>query len=176
MKREEIRKIFTGATREQIDQVIALNGADISRALVRRKGESTAQRQRTAETIRMLEERAAEADNLRGELEKYQREEAQRQAARQREELLARMDAVLNGRSFVSDRLREVVADDFAAALADEANRERSDAEIFDGITRDRDYFASQNPAPPMAAFAAIDAGRSRMNAMRTAMNLPLGE
>ena len=54
MKREEIRKIFTGATREQIDQVMALNGADISRALVRRKGESTAHRQRTAETIRML--------------------------------------------------------------------------------------------------------------------------
>ena len=31
MKREELNRIFENATKEQIDQVMALNGADVTR-------------------------------------------------------------------------------------------------------------------------------------------------
>ena len=90
---------------------------------------------------------------------------------------MERLDAVLAGRKFVCERLREPVADDFAAALKDKRNRGRTDAAIFEEMTRDKGYFVSQNPAPEnMGAFAAVDGGKSRTAAMRAAMDLPIGK
>lgn len=183
MKREELGRIFEGATKEQIDQVMALNGADITREQQRLKAqleEASARAERAAETIRSLETNADDAQKLRGEIEAYKWAEAKRlekeRCAAERAELMERMDAVLAGRRFVSDRLREPVADDFAKALKDEANRGKTDAAIFEAMTRDRGYFASQNPAPEnMGAFGAIDGGRNRMSALRAAMDLPIG-
>ena len=184
MKREELNRIFEGATREQIDQVMALNGADITREQQRVRAEledATARLTRAGETIRALEESAGDAERLRSEIEAYKwaelkRAEEARKTA-ERAELMERLDAVLAGRKFVSDRLREPVADDFAAALRDKRNRGRTDAAIFEEMTRDKGYFVSQNPAPEnMGAFAAIDSGRSRTAAMRAAMDLPLGK
>ena len=67
---------------------------------------------------------------------------------------MGRMDAVLGDRKFTHDRLRDVVAEDFAAALKDKANLGKSDKDIFDALTKDQGYFANQNPAginmPPM--------------------------
>ena len=184
MKREELNRIFENATKEQIDQVMALNGADVTREQQRSRAELeelTARLNRAGETIRALEESAGDADKLRSEIEAYKwaelkRAEEERSKA-ERAELMERLDAVLAGRKFVSDRLREPVADDFAAALRDKRNRGRTDAAIFEEMTRDKGYFVSQNPAPEnMGAFAAIDSGRSRTAAMRAAMDLPLGK
>ena len=183
MKREELNRIFEGASKEQIDQVMALNGADVTREQQRVKAEledATARLARAGETIRALEASAGDAERLRSEIEAYKwaemkrAEEARRSA--ERAELMERMDAVLAGRSFVSERLREPVADDFAAALKDRRNRGRTDAAIFEEMTRDKGYFLSQNPAPEnMGGFAAIDSGRSRSDALRAAMDLPIG-
>ena len=184
MKREELNRIFENATKEQIDQVMALNGADVTREQQRARAELeelTARLNRAGETIRALEESAVDADRLRSEIEAYKwaelkRAEEERSKA-ERAELMERLDAVLAGRKFVSDRLREPVADDFAAALRDKRNRGRTDAAIFEEMTRDKGYFVSQNPAPEnMGAFAAIDSGRSRTAAMRAAMDLPLAK
>ena len=184
MKREELNRIFENATKEQIDQVMALNGADVTREQQRARAELeelAARLSRAGETIRALEESAGDADKLRSEIEAYKwaelkRAEEERSKA-ERAELMERLDAVLAGRKFVSDRLREPVADDFAAALRDKRNRGRTDAAIFEEMTRDKGYFVSQNPAPEnMGAFAAIDSGRSRTAAMRAAMDLPLGK
>ena len=184
MKREELNRIFEGASKEQIDQVMALNGADITREQQRVRAEledATARLTRAGETIRALEESAGDAERLRSEIEAYKwaelkrAEEARRTA--ERAELMERLDAVLAGRKFVCERLREPVADDFAAALKDKRNRGRTDAAICEEMTRDKGYFVSQNPAPEnMGAFAAVDGGKSRTAAMRAAMDLPIGK
>ena len=183
MKREELNRIFEGASKEQIDQVMALNGADVTREQQRTRAELedvTARLNQASETIRALEASAGDADKLRSELEAYKWAELKRaeevRKAAERTELMERMEAVLAGRKFVSERLREPVADDFAAALRDKRNRGRTDAAIFEEMTRDKGYFVSQNPAPEnMGAFAAIDSGRSRTTALRAAMDLPIG-
>ena len=184
MKREELNRIFEGASKEQIDQVMALNGADVTREQQRTRAELedvTARLNQASETIRALEASAGDADKLRSELEAYKWAELKRaeevRKAAERTELMERMEAVLAGRKFVSERLREPVADDFAAALRDKRNRGRTDAAIFEEMTRDKGYFVSQNPAPEnMGAFAAIDSGRSRTTALRAAMDLPIGK
>ena len=43
--------------------------------------------------------------------------------------------------------VRTGVMNDFEKALADKANRGKSDAEIFESLTKDRDYFKSMNPS-----------------------------
>lgn len=184
MKREELLKIFSGASKEQIDQVMALNGADITREQQRAKAnldDLSARLERAGETIRAMEGDAGDAQKLRREIEAYKWAEEKRLAQQRRDaeraELEERLDAVLAGRRFVNERLREPVAADFAAALGDKANRGKTDAAVFEELTRDRGYFANQNPAPEnMGAFAPIDGGRSRMTALRAAMDLPLNE
>ena len=88
---------------------------------------------------------------------------ADEKAAAERAELMERLDAVLGGKQFIHDRMRDIVAEDFKAALADKANRGKGDAEIFEAITRDQGYFKTQNPpAPnmptpnPVNAFAGV--------------------
>ena len=74
MKREELNRIFENATKEQIDQVMALNGADVTREQQRSRAELeelTARLNRAGETIRALEESAGDADKLRSEIEAY---------------------------------------------------------------------------------------------------------
>ena len=76
MKREELNRIFEGASKEQIDQVMALNGADITREQQRVRAEledATARLTRAGETIRALEESAGDAERLRSEIEAYRR-------------------------------------------------------------------------------------------------------
>src|SRR5699024_5599537 len=85
------------------------------------------------------------------QLDAYREAEEQRKAAEkaaaEKAELMERMDAVLGGRKLIHDRMRDLLAEDFKSALADKANRGKSDAEIFDALTKDQGYFAPQNSA-----------------------------
>ncbi len=135
MKREDIARIFEGATKEQIDQIMAINGADVN---------------------------AAKSGTDKLKIDAYEQAEAQRKAdekaAAEYAELMERLDAALGDRKFIHDRMRDVVAADFADALKDKANRGKSDKEIFDSLTRDQGYFASQNPPPAnMAQMGGAD-------------------
>lgn len=156
MKREDIAKIFEGATDEQINKILDINSADIGKA----KGASSRVQEeldaanaalaKANDTIKTLEANKGDLEKVQKELDDYKAAEAQRiadeKAAAERAELMERMDAVLGERKFVHDRMRDIVADDFAKALADKANRGKADTEVFEAITRDQGYFASQNP------------------------------
>ena len=81
------------------------------------------------------------------------------------------MDAALDGRGFVHEKLRGIVAEEFRAALADEANRGKSDREVFAAVTRDKGYFANQNPSaeklpPPGAPDLERVTGKEAFRAM----------
>lgn len=153
MKREDILRIFEGATKEQIDQILDINSGDVGRALNRQKDElehATEELREAKETIAKLEQSSADADELKRQIDAY-READERRAqeareAAERAELEERFGAVSGERKFVHDMVREGVMRDFGAALKDKANRGKSDREIFDALTKDKDYFASQNP------------------------------
>ena len=177
MRREDINRIFEGATDEQVKALLDINSADITKALGKQKGDgeklqadldaANAALADAKSTIANLEAAKGDADKLQKELDEYkaadEKRKAEEKAAAERAELMERMDAVLGDKQFIHDRMRDIVAEDFKAALADKANRGKGDAEIFEAITRDQGYFKTQNPpapnmptANPVNAFAGV--------------------
>ena len=156
MKREDISKHFPEATEEQISALLDINSRDIGKA----KGDAAKIQsdldaannalKEAQNTITALEAAKGNADELQKQIDEYkaadEKRKADEQAAAERAELMERMDAVLGDRKFIHDRMRDLVADDFSAALKDKANRGKADKEIFDAVTLDKGYFASQNP------------------------------
>ena len=164
MKREDISKLFPDATDDQISALLDINSRDIGKA----KGDAgkaqsdldaanNALKEAQA-TIAALEAAKGDAEALQKQIDEYkaadEKRKADEKAAAERTELLGRMDAVLGDRKFAHERLRDVVAEDFAKALKDKANLGKSDKEVFEALTNDQGYFANQNQAqlkmPPM--------------------------
>lgn len=156
MKREDITQIFEGATKEQIDQLLNLNSADIGKAkggadkLQADLDAANAALAKARETISGLEAAKGDMEGMKKQIEAYQAAEEQRkQEAKKREaraELEERFGAVSGDRKYIHDMVREGVMRDFDAALKDRANRGKSDSEIFEALTKDKGYFASQAP------------------------------
>ena len=184
MKREDIAKIFEGATDEQINKILDINSADIGRA----KGSATKLQEdldaanaaltKANDTIKALEANKGDLDKVQKELDDYKAAEQKRiadeKAAAERSELLTRMDAVMGGRKFIHDRMRDIVADEFGKAIRDKTNVGKADKDIFDAVTKDQGYFASQNPpAGNMGGAGEISDEAAHMAAMRAAMGLP---
>lgn len=183
MKREDITRILEGAalTDEQIKALLDTNSADITHALGKQKADldaANAALKTARETISGLEAAKGSAEELQKQLDAYKAADEKRtaaeRAAAEHAEILSRMDAVLGDRKFVHDRMRDIVADEFRTALADKANRGKADKEIFDAVTKDQGYFASQNPpANDMPGAGEITDEAAHMAAMRAAMGLP---
>ena len=147
MTRNDIATILAGVelTDAQVKALLDVNSADITKALSRQKDGLTAANEalkKARETIAALEAGKADAAALQKQIDQYKRAEDGRAAAekqaREEAELLRRMDAALDGRGFVHEKLRDIVAGEFRAALADEANRGKSDREVFAAVTRDK--------------------------------------
>ena len=184
MKREDISKIFEGATDAQISALLDINSRDIGKAKAdgeKLQTELTAAQdalKKANDTITQLEAHKGDVEKLQSEIDRYRqadadRAEAERQAAA-RAELEERFNAVTGDRKFIHEFVRKGVMEDFGKALADKANRGKSDAEVFSALTKDQDYFASQNPAAEnMAQFGNVNPDNSVMAAMRAAMGLP---
>ena len=184
MKREDIAKIFEGATDEQINKVLNINSADIGKAKgsaekLQEELEATKETlSKAQETIKILEANKGDLEKVQKELDEYKASEQKRiedeKAAAERSELLTRMDAVMGERKFIHGRMRDIVADEFSKAIKDKANLGKADKEIFDEVTKDQGYFASQNPpAGNMGGIGEISDEAAHMAAMRAAMGLP---
>ena len=155
MKREDITRIMEGVTitDAQIKALLDQNSADIGKALGKQSEELTAANDALAKannTIRDLEKNKGDVEALQKQIDDYKAADQKRiddeKAAAERADLLERMDAVMDGRKLLHERMRDLIADDFDAALKDRANRGKSDKDVFDAITLDKGYFASQNP------------------------------
>lgn len=156
MTRGDITKQFPDATKEQIDALLDIHSADIGRA----KGDSAqaqadlkaaqAALDKANAAIAELEKSKGDTAALQKQIDEYRaadeaRKEAEK-AAQARQALLKRMDSVLGDRKLIHERMRDLIADDFGKALSDPANQGKSDADVFEAVTRDKGYFKSQNP------------------------------
>ena len=175
MKREDIARIFDGASEEQVKALLDINSADITKALNRQKDESDKLQtqldaandalKKANDAINDLKNSAEDAEKLKQRIADYEKADADRQqaekAAAERAELEERFGAVSGDRQYIHDMVREGVLTDFGKALADKANRGKSDAEIFEAITRDKGFFASQNPPAGMGPMNNIQQSES---------------
>lgn len=165
MNRNDIAGILAGLelTDAQVKGLLDLNSADITKALNRQKDDLTAANDALAkarETITALEANKADADALQKQIDDYKAADEKRkqeaQGAAQRAELERRFNAVSGDRKYLHEMVRAGVMADFGKALQDKANRGKGDKEIFDDLTRDKGYFASQNPPADMGPVGNI--------------------
>lgn len=156
MTRDDVRKTFPEATDEQVKAIMDLHGADIERTKGAAGADATKltalqnELDEAKTTIGTLEAAKADADKLQAEIDRYRQAEAKREEARKaaqaHTELESRFNTVAGQRKFVHELVRQSVLSEFEKAVADRANEGKSDTAIFDGLTRDKDYFASMNP------------------------------
>lgn len=153
MKREDITRLFEGATEEQIKALLDANSADITHALNKQKGDlTTAQTQleEAQKALKDLRDATGDVEGLRTKIREYEDAETARKAAaakaEKEAELNERFTAVSGDREYIHDYVRRGVMEEFGRALEDKTWRGKSDAEIFDTLTKDKNYFKSQNP------------------------------
>ena len=156
MNKNEIANILNGVelTDAQVKALLDVNSADITKALNKQKEElanANEALKKAQETIATLEANKADVDALQKQIDQYKQAEAERaeaeKQAREEAELEARFSAVVGDKTFIHDMVREGVKRDFGAALKDRQYLGKGDAEIFAALTKDKDFFASQNPA-----------------------------
>ena len=144
MTREDIKKQFPDATDDQINALLNIHSQDIGK---HKTAAETAQNElKTAkETIGNLEKNKADAAALQKTIDEYKEADEKRQAdakaAAERAERLGRFDKAhgeaSKDRKWLNDYTREGIFAQFEKALADDANKGKSDVQIYSAIIND---------------------------------------
>ena len=93
------------------------------------------------DTIATLEANKGDTEALQAELDKYKQADEARQKAEQeaaaQKALEERFDAVVSGKEFANNLVRNGTLAEFSRALNDPANTGKGDKELFDALTKD---------------------------------------
>ena len=150
MKREELKQIAE-LTDEQLDKIMAINGADVEKvkAKVTALEADLKEAKETADKINTefeaLKSSNAGAEEYKSKYEalvaeneaKAKQAEADRIAKEKEESMNKRFDAVVGDKKFSHDAIRADYRMKFESALADKANEGQSDADVFHALTKD---------------------------------------
>lgn len=151
MKREEIKTIFPDATAEQIKSVMDLHGADLEKdkgkvaALEAELNEKKEAFEKLNTEFAQLKESNASAEDWKAKFEKLTAEVAEREAAAKAEadakekaaRIESRFSAVVGDKKFTHDAIRKDYLAKFTAALDDDSNTGKSDADILHDLVKD---------------------------------------
>lgn len=183
MKRDDITKLFPTATDEQVSALLDLNSKDIGKAkggadkLQTDLDAANAALGEARETIKGLEASKGDATKLQAEIERYKKAETDRteaeKAAAAHAEVEKRFNDAVGERKFLHEFVRTGVLGEFEKALTDKANAGKGDKDLFEALTKDKDYFSSQNPPVNMGGLGNIKTGDPDEAAMRHALGLP---
>lgn len=148
MTREELTNILgENASKEAIDQIMAINGNDVEKA----KGKAndyktqltslTQQLEESKKTIENLEKAQGDVSALQAEIEKYKAADAKREEEAQKAQLEAILsqtaDEALKDKKFVNDVTKNYYHGELMKALADKANAGKSATDLFAAMTKD---------------------------------------
>ena len=158
MTRENLKKIIEGITDEQINAVLDINTTDIGKAkreyddLTKRVGTLEGEKKTLEDTITDLKNNAKDGEgykklyeDLKGDIEEKERNA---QKDREDKDLTAAIEAVFGDREFSSDYVRNGIIADMKAEIAKPDNKGKGYAEIFEGLTKDKEGIF-KNPNPP---------------------------
>lgn len=144
MTREDIKKHFPEATEEQISGLLDINSRDIGRH--KTAAEMAQNDLKTAkETISNLEKNQGDVAALQKTIDEYKAADEKRQAdakaAAERAERLGRFDKAhaeaSKNRKWLNDFTRDGIFAQFEKALTDDANKGKSDVQIYNGLIND---------------------------------------
>lgn len=150
MKREELKAIAE-LTDEQLDKIMAINGADVEKvkakvtALEADLKEAKETIDKTNTEFEALKSSNAGAEEYKTKYEalvaeneaKAKQAEAERFAKEKAEGIDKRFEAVVGNKKFSHDAIRADYRKKFEDALADKENEGKSDADIFHGLSKD---------------------------------------
>ena len=150
MKREELKQIAE-LTDEQLDKIMAINGADVEKVKAKvtaleadlKEGKETIDK--TNAEFEALKSSNAGAEEYKTKYEalvaeneaKAKQAEAERVARERAEGLDKRFEAVVGDKKFSHDAIRADYRRKFENALADKANEGQSDADVFHSLVKD---------------------------------------
>lgn len=184
MTRDDLRGIIEGITDEQLKAILDIHSSDIGK--VKGNLETVQTELETAKTkigeyeteIGSLKESLGNAEALQQKIDELQESiDARKQAdeaAAAENALKGRFDTVCGEAKFLNDFTRNGLFNEFKTALSDEANKSKSDKDIYEAITKDKEnIFIPDNGLPgvvsstPGGGAAAADAD------VREIMGLP---
>lgn len=160
MKREELLALLQDESKtneQKMDEIMRLNGIDITKEKGVSENYKTQWEQSKAEV-----ERRKDYDDLKSERDKLISERDERA-------MTDRFDKVLGQNKPKNDFTRKGLLDAFKASVADEANKNKKDEDLFQVIIKDheKDYFegevkltippANPNMKPPTDVDAYLD-------------------
>ena len=144
MTREDIKKHFPEATDEQISGLLDINSKDIGK---HKTAAETAQKElkEAKDTIENLEKNKQDTAALQKTIDEYKAADEKRQAdakaAAERSERLSRFEKAhgeaSKDRKWLNDFTRDGIFSQFEKALADDANKGKSDVQIYNSIIND---------------------------------------
>ena len=150
MKREELKQIAE-LTDEQLDKIMAINGADVEKAKSKVTALETELKEKKADFDKLNNEfEALKTANASGEdwkakfealqaenVAKEKQAEADRILAEKTESINKRFEAVLGDKKFNHDAIREAYLKKFGDALESKEYEGQSDSDILHALTKD---------------------------------------
>lgn len=144
MTREDIKKHFPEATDAQISALLDINSKDIGKHKTAAEN-ANAELKTAKETISKLEKNQTDTAELQKTIDEYRAAEEKRQAdekaAAERSERLSRFDKAhgeaSKDRKWLNDFTRDGIFAQFEKALTDDANKGKSDVQIYNSIIND---------------------------------------
>ena len=144
MTREDIKKHFPEATDEQISGLLDINSKDIGKHKTA-ADTAAADLKKANETIADLEKNKQDAAALQKTIDAYKAADEKRQAdakaAAERSERLSRFEKAhteaSKDRKWLNDFTRDGIFAQFEKALTDDANKGKSDVQIYNSIVND---------------------------------------
>ena len=144
MTREDIKKHFPEATDEQINELLNINSRDIGKHK-KAADDANAELKAAKDTIADLEKNAKDASALQKTIDEYKAADEKRQAdakaAAERAERMGRFEKAhgeaSKDRKWLNDFTRDGIFAQFEKALADDANKGKSDIDIYKSLVND---------------------------------------
>lgn len=144
MTREDIKKHFPEATDAQISALLDINSKDIGKHKTAAETAAT-DLKKAKDTIEELEKNKQDTAALQKTIDDYKAADEKRQAdakaAAERAERMSRFDKAhgeaSKDRKWLNDFTRDGIFSQFEKALADDANKGKSDVQIYNSIIND---------------------------------------
>ncbi len=159
MTRDDLRGIIEGITDDQLKRILDIHSADIGKV----KGDADTLKTELENAKTKIGEYETEIGNLKkslGDAEALQKKiddlQADIDARKQADEaaaaenaLKSRFDTACGEAKFLNDFTRAGLYDEFKTALSDEANAGKSDKDIYEAITKEKEnIFVPDNGLP----------------------------
>jgi DNA repair exonuclease SbcCD ATPase subunit len=183
MTRDDVRGIIEGITDDQLKRILDINSADIGKVkadLDKVKGDLDTANNKIADyekEIGTLKESIGNTEEMQKKIDTLQASIDERKAADEAAALEAamvnRFNAVCGDAKFLNEFTKNGLFDEFKTALADEANKTKSDKDIYEAITDGKDnIFMPDGGIPGVASSTGGDPAVND-NDIREIMGLP---